>query len=208
MANPQVRPHMNFLPHVDGKRMSQAWHGYKMVHDIDDKYLTPCIHVNGRIFYINELVQRKSDWFIPLRWITHGPSRELRAIGHIANQTEVSDLNLSYRLSRLICPYKSGLSVQHTKRITVRVSTFLASFPELQVSNAVPRFNGAVTQIYCSSCLSTNILARITKYRRVQVVRMQDAKSTARAGRIAYGLLYPTHHIYGRRIRQYLKAVE
>ncbi|KAF8601803.1 hypothetical protein BDV93DRAFT_424174, partial [Ceratobasidium sp. AG-I] len=68
-ANPLVRPHMNFLPHDDGKRMTQAWHGHKMVHDIPDRFLTPCVRFNGRIFYVNELVRRRDDWFIPLRWI-------------------------------------------------------------------------------------------------------------------------------------------
>jgi hypothetical protein len=60
-----------------------------MVHDIDDRFLTPCIRINGRIFYVNELVRRKNDWFIPLRWITYGEHRELRAVGHIVNQTQV-----------------------------------------------------------------------------------------------------------------------
>lgn len=80
---------MNFYPHVDGKHMSQAWHGHKMVHDIPDRFLTPCACINGRMFYVNELVRRQQDWFIPLRWITHGPSREMCAIGHIVKDTEV-----------------------------------------------------------------------------------------------------------------------
>ncbi|KAG9080623.1 hypothetical protein FRC06_006335 [Ceratobasidium sp. 370] len=55
MSNPHVRPHMNFYPHVDGKRMSQAWHGHKMVHDIPDRFLTPCMRYSNKMFYIGEL---------------------------------------------------------------------------------------------------------------------------------------------------------
>lgn len=89
MANPHVRPRMNFLPDVDGKRMSQCWHGYKMVHDISDHYLTPCVRINGRVFYVNELVRRKNDWFIPCRWVSYGATQELRAVGYVVTQTEV-----------------------------------------------------------------------------------------------------------------------
>ncbi|CAE6538113.1 unnamed protein product [Rhizoctonia solani] len=46
MANPHLRPHMNFLPHIEGKHMSQAWHGYKMVHDVSDGVLTPSLRVD------------------------------------------------------------------------------------------------------------------------------------------------------------------
>lgn len=89
-ANPLVRPHMNFLPHDDGKRMSQAWHGHKMIHDIPDRFLTPCVRLNGRVFYVNELVRRQNDWFIPLRWITAGSNNELCAIGYKVQETSVS----------------------------------------------------------------------------------------------------------------------
>jgi hypothetical protein len=93
MANPLVRPHMHFLPHVDGNHTSQAWHGHKMVHDMPDHILTPCAQIGSQIFYVNELVRRKNDWFIPLRWITMGPKHELYAIGHIVQATEVCNYN-------------------------------------------------------------------------------------------------------------------
>ena len=94
MANPHVRPHMNFLPHVEGKHMSQAWHGYKMVHDVSDSVLTPFLKVGKSIYYVNELVRRKKDYFIPLRWITYGRSKELCAIGYCATESPVC-LNIS-----------------------------------------------------------------------------------------------------------------
>ncbi|KAG8795702.1 hypothetical protein FRC12_010939 [Ceratobasidium sp. 428] len=107
IANPEVRPHMKFIPHANGKHMSQAWHGRKMVHDMPDEYLTPCVRFGGRIFYVNELVRRQDDWFIPLRWVTVGPEEELYAIGHRALDTP------------------NGISVISSERKTVRVATFI-----------------------------------------------------------------------------------
>ncbi|KAG8711711.1 hypothetical protein FRC11_002079, partial [Ceratobasidium sp. 423] len=106
MANPHLRPHMNFLPHVEGKHMSQAWHG-----------------VGDRIYYVNELVRRKNDYFLPLRWITYGPSKELYAVGYHTTESA------------------SGLLVHSDKRMTVKVSTFLESFPEMLRRGAVPVFS-------------------------------------------------------------------
>ncbi|KAG8703439.1 hypothetical protein FRC08_002841 [Ceratobasidium sp. 394] len=123
MANPHVRPHMNFYPHVDGKKMSQAWHGHKMVHDLPDNFLTPCALIGGRMFYVNELVRRQQDWFIPLRWITFGSDHELYAVGHRVLETP------------------DGLNVLSTERKTVRAATFLESFPELQTRKAIPVFD-------------------------------------------------------------------
>lgn len=123
MANPHVRPHMTFLPHVDGKRMSQAWHGHKMVHDLPDHFLTPSVHINGRVYYVNEIVKRKSDWFIPLRWVTHGANHEICAVGYVVKESEF------------------GLQVVHDKRITVKATTFLESFGDLQARAAIPKFN-------------------------------------------------------------------
>ncbi|KAG8781669.1 hypothetical protein FRC12_021639 [Ceratobasidium sp. 428] len=123
IANPEVRPHMKFVPHANGKHMSQAWHGRKMVHDMPDEYLTPCVRFEGRIFYVNELVRRQDDWFIPLRWITVGPEEELYAIGHRALDTP------------------NGISVISSERKTVRVATFLESYPELHSRQAVPVFD-------------------------------------------------------------------
>ncbi|KAG9089001.1 hypothetical protein FRC06_001747, partial [Ceratobasidium sp. 370] len=123
MSNPHVRPHMNFFPHVDGKRVSQTWHGHKMIHDIPDHLLTPCIRHNNEIFYVGELVRRAHDWFIPLRWITVGPNHEPYAIGHKVENTP------------------TGLRVFCEDRITIRLATFLESFHSLEARAAVPAFD-------------------------------------------------------------------
>ncbi|KAF8675524.1 hypothetical protein RHS04_06690, partial [Rhizoctonia solani] len=40
MSNPYVWPKMSFYPHMDGKQMTQAWNGHKMVHSLDDSLST------------------------------------------------------------------------------------------------------------------------------------------------------------------------
>ncbi|CUA75716.1 Dynein heavy chain, cytoplasmic [Rhizoctonia solani] len=124
MANPHLRPHMNFIPHVEGKHMSQAWHAFKMVHDVSDHVLTPSVRFGGHIYYVNELVRRKNDYFLPLRWITYGPSKQLYAIGYHTSESPL------------------GLLVHNDKRMTVRVSTFLETFPEMLQRGAAPVFSG------------------------------------------------------------------
>ncbi|KAF8749895.1 hypothetical protein RHS01_09742 [Rhizoctonia solani] len=101
-ANPHLRPHMNFLPHIEGKHMSQAWHGYKMVHDVNNNVLTPCLKVRGRIYYVNELVRRKDDYFLPLRWITYGPSKKLYAIGYHTSESLVCGFLLVHSVPLII----------------------------------------------------------------------------------------------------------
>jgi hypothetical protein len=80
---------MNFYPHFDGKRMSQVWHGGKMLKSAPDHILTPTIRHNKQIFYVNELVQRHRGWFLPLRWILRGEQREMHAVGYIVEETQV-----------------------------------------------------------------------------------------------------------------------
>ncbi|QRV96781.1 microtubule-actin cross-linking factor 1 [Ceratobasidium sp. AG-Ba] len=128
MSNPHVRPHMNFYPHVDGKHMSQVWHGRKMVHDIPDRFLTPCFRYRDKMFYVDELVRRADDWFIPVRWIMVGPNREPHAIGYIVKDTP------------------AGLHVFRDHRKTVKVSTFLESFCELTARMEIPAFDDESTE--------------------------------------------------------------
>jgi hypothetical protein len=79
--------------------MSQAWHGSKMLEDAPDHLMTPMVRTNGKIYYVNEIVKRKGDWFLPLRWFLRGESYELFAFGHRAQQTEVNYVfNVLFRL--------------------------------------------------------------------------------------------------------------
>lgn len=98
MANPKLRKHMNFYPHYNNKAMSQAWHGSKMLEDAPDHLMTPMISFGARIFYINELVRRKDDWFIPLRWFLRGKRRDAYAFGYRVSMTEVCRFCLRFNI--------------------------------------------------------------------------------------------------------------
>ncbi|GAB1527462.1 hypothetical protein RhiTH_010637 [Rhizoctonia solani] len=125
MSNPYVWPKMLFYPHMDGKQMTQAWNGHKMVHSLDNRFLTPSALINGRIFYVNELVYRATGGFLPLWWIVFGPARELRAIGYIVSETP------------------DGLHVHTNQRIVVQATTFLENFPEYIAQAGHPVFDYA-----------------------------------------------------------------
>ncbi|KAG8759812.1 hypothetical protein FRC11_001359 [Ceratobasidium sp. 423] len=123
MANPLLRRHMHFYPHYDDNRMSQIWHGGKLLKDVPDHVLTPMIRHNNQIYYVGELVQRTKGWFLPLRWVLKGKERKMYAVGHPVEET------------------LSGLSVCSDRRITVPVTSFCRSFPELLEGNMIPSFN-------------------------------------------------------------------
>ncbi|KAB5589078.1 hypothetical protein CTheo_7477 [Ceratobasidium theobromae] len=123
MANPYLRKYMNFYPHFDGNRMSEVWHGSKMLCDAPDHLLTPMIRYNGKIFYVNELVKRKNDWFLPLRWIMMDERCEPCAIGYKVGEQP------------------GGLHVHNDRRIIVPVSGFCQSFPELMAHKIIPEFD-------------------------------------------------------------------
>ncbi|KAF8595169.1 hypothetical protein BDV93DRAFT_576227 [Ceratobasidium sp. AG-I] len=123
MANPQIRKYMNFYPHFDNKSMSQVWHGHKMLEDAPDHLLTPMVRTSKNLYYVNELVKRKSDWFLPLRWFLQGGNQDLFAFGYRVKQTEF------------------GLHVCSDTRAAVPVSTFCKSYPELKAAGSVPLFD-------------------------------------------------------------------
>ncbi|CUA71593.1 Valine--tRNA ligase [Rhizoctonia solani] len=123
LANPLLRKHMSFYPHYDDNRMSQIWHGGKLLKDVPDHVLTPMIQHNNQIYYVGELVQRTHGWFLPLRWMLKGEQRKMYAIGHIVEETQ------------------TGLQVRSDRRISVPVASFICSFPELLRRDSVPVFD-------------------------------------------------------------------
>ncbi|KAG8684097.1 hypothetical protein FRC09_015621, partial [Ceratobasidium sp. 395] len=126
-ANPLIRKHMNFYPHYNKKRMSQVWHGSKMLEDTPNHLLTPMFRYNNKIYYVNELVCRKADWFLPQRWILHGESKNPWAIG----------LRIDIR--------PAGLHVLSDNQVAVPMSTFWFSYPELEAQNELPEFDALST---------------------------------------------------------------
>jgi hypothetical protein len=75
-ANPLTRFAMRDYPQDDGSRMSQVHNGEKMLLDLPQDVTTPTVHVNGRIYFVGELLQRTSGaYFIPERFFARNTGR-------------------------------------------------------------------------------------------------------------------------------------
>jgi hypothetical protein len=87
---------MNFYPHYDDNRVSQIWHGGKLLKDVPDHVLTPMVRHNNKIYYVGELVQRTHGWFLPLRWMLKGERRRMYAVGHVVEETNVGTIQAAW----------------------------------------------------------------------------------------------------------------
>jgi len=96
-ANPLARLSMSDYP-MDGREgMSQVKHGEKMLIDIPPGTTTPTIRVNGKIFFVGELLQCASGaYFIPERFFQRDeappdapPKEALYALGRDVERTNV-----------------------------------------------------------------------------------------------------------------------
>ncbi|KAG2097248.1 uncharacterized protein F5147DRAFT_747487 [Suillus discolor] len=103
----------------DGQgRMSQIHHGEKMLHGLPDNLATPSVHVDGNIFFVDELLQQMSkDYFIPKKFfqaqVSADHDAEILSLGHSVTWTE------------------EGFSVDPEQVITP-VSTFSRTFKDIQ----------------------------------------------------------------------------
>lgn len=71
--------------------MSQAWEGHKHVSDLPEDIATPMIKLmDGRSFFVRELVQCFNDgFFLPRRWVI-GANDEMYAVGDQLQKHNVS----------------------------------------------------------------------------------------------------------------------
>jgi len=100
MANPLLRPSMQFYPEEAGGSMKQLWHGKKWLEDCADDILTPTAKVGDQIYYIDEvLLRRDGKYFIPKRFFLKIDRRRLQvppalwAWGHEATSLDVSPIS-------------------------------------------------------------------------------------------------------------------
>ena len=89
---------MTDYPCDGGTQMSQARQGAKMLYDLPSDCTTPTVRVNGKIYYVGELLQRESgQYFIPERFFARkqvgdtagGCNEELHALGWEVDCSEV-----------------------------------------------------------------------------------------------------------------------
>ncbi|KIY43060.1 hypothetical protein FISHEDRAFT_54211 [Fistulina hepatica ATCC 64428] len=115
MANPQVRPHLHFLPEDAGKKLGQAYQAKRWLHELDANLATPMIRSGVQDYYVNEpallLDRRGCAVVLPRRWFL----RDNRVYGSVALMQPAQD--------------GSGWSVIDHSRFDVPVSDFSLSFP-------------------------------------------------------------------------------
>ncbi|KAG9098244.1 hypothetical protein FRC06_006616 [Ceratobasidium sp. 370] len=123
ISNPITRQDMQMYPHLecDGQRVTQVWHGAKMLYSVPDEQMTPMIRTNdNRIFYVNELVKLSDGkLFIPRRWFLRGELKEKWCFGDYVHSTP--DGAVIERSSLALRP-------------SVAVSTFTHTYSELMRS--------------------------------------------------------------------------
>lgn len=104
-SNPITRFAMQDYPIECGGAMGEVFNAQKMILDIPSEIATQTVRVDGELFYLNELLQRKSgDYFIPERFFfaklsDQDPSvavrhEELYALGRKVQSSEVGTLSL------------------------------------------------------------------------------------------------------------------
>ena len=86
---------MQDYPEDEQGQMSQVQHGSKMLLGLPDDLAPPSVHVNSKIFIINELLQQSTKkYFIPMKLfqvrVSPMPETEVLSLGHRVSQTDVS----------------------------------------------------------------------------------------------------------------------
>lgn len=106
-ANPLTRFTMQDYPDNGGEGMSQVFNSTKMLLDLPSP---PVVHVDGTIYFINELLQESSkEYFIPERFFLRlcppadntepGPQSNMKvqyALGRAARRTDISHFILHH----------------------------------------------------------------------------------------------------------------
>ncbi|KAG2335355.1 hypothetical protein BDR05DRAFT_859219, partial [Suillus weaverae] len=123
-SNPLTRFCMQDYPEDGRGNMSQVHHGSKMLHELPKELLVPSVHVNGGIYFRNELLQSTTGFFIPTRFFqanipscdAEQASLQVLALGHPVVQTE------------------AGFAVD-PERIILEVSSFQRTYIDLQADS-------------------------------------------------------------------------
>lgn len=71
MANPKVRPHLQFYPEDSGPKLSEARQGQRWLNEIPDDRTTPMVRISNCDFYIYEPAMLDDGvCVVPTRWFT------------------------------------------------------------------------------------------------------------------------------------------
>ena len=91
----------------DGQgRMSQVQHGSKMLVGLPDDLAPPSVWVDGKIFFVNQLLQQSTKgYFIPTKLfqarVSPTPGTQVLSLGHRVSQTDISSETCRFSRYRL-----------------------------------------------------------------------------------------------------------
>ena len=127
---------MQDYPEDEQGQMSQVQHGSKMLLGLPDDLAPPSVHVNSKIFIINELLQQSTKkYFIPMKLfqvrVSPMPETEVLSLGHRVSQTDVSGEMYHFSWFHLSL-YRKGLRLTRSKSSSLS-QHFLAHSRSLQV---------------------------------------------------------------------------
>ncbi|KAL1692476.1 hypothetical protein GGG16DRAFT_51549 [Schizophyllum commune] len=124
MANPNVRPHLHFLPEDSSPKVSEAWQAERWLHEQDPRLATQMERVGNQDYYVFEpaLLRGSRDdtpaealVYMPIRWFVRGDSVYARA----------------WRLYATTSDNQRGWIVDARQVVDIDSSQLLLSFPEL-----------------------------------------------------------------------------
>ncbi|KAG0693799.1 hypothetical protein DFH29DRAFT_774696, partial [Suillus ampliporus] len=122
-GNPLTRFAMQDYPEDGGKGMSQVFNGKKMLLDLPSP---PAARVDGKVFFVNELLQDSSgDYFIPECFFLGSSSVD----GDIEH-CKKSDAKILYALGRAVQRTDAGFIVNDEQEI-IPTSMFVRSYEDI-----------------------------------------------------------------------------
>lgn len=121
MANPRVRPDLNFYPEDAGKNLSQSWQAKHWLEEINSEHLTPMARLQSQDFFIFEpALLASGSVCMPTRWFIHNKMIYAKA----------------WSLHPVSREDHSGWRVDEFDEFEVRGSDFLVSFKNWQATAA------------------------------------------------------------------------
>ncbi|KAI0040147.1 hypothetical protein FA95DRAFT_1464700, partial [Auriscalpium vulgare] len=126
-SNPLTRFCMEDYPEFLGQTMSEVRHGEKMLLDIPADVGTPMVRVDGKIFYVDELLETQSgSYFIPERFFNRAVSDTIPSQSDTQPHATSPELEL-VALGRNVAASLSGFTVDN-ERVIAPVSDFSRNF--------------------------------------------------------------------------------
>ena len=116
MANPNVRPYLEFFPVDASGFMADAIHGKRWLNEMDPNLLTPMVRQNGQDYFIFEPAATVNQTVcMPFRWF----KRSDRIFARAWNMRQVYDAP------------KIGWIVMKNDEMEIAISDLTSSFPFL-----------------------------------------------------------------------------